>query len=164
MNPSPPSLQEHVQKVFRKQESVEEMFHRRQASLKKLAAKQTRPVQPVAPRPEAPAKSPCPSPGTGGRPSPWARPSFPPAHCVNNKVSSALGLLILCSHPCHSPLLWLDGDRLTVGAFPGLIPPVCPWRRSRDGLPLAQLGLPPRSLLVPQCSASGRHSWTQGLS
>uniref|UniRef100_A0A8C6ATR2 DH domain-containing protein n=1 Tax=Monodon monoceros TaxID=40151 RepID=A0A8C6ATR2_MONMO len=58
-------LLEHVQKVFRKQESVEEMFHRRQASLKKLAAKQTRPVQPVAPRPEAPAKSPCPSPGTG---------------------------------------------------------------------------------------------------
>ncbi|XP_057388994.1 guanine nucleotide exchange factor DBS isoform X1 [Balaenoptera acutorostrata] len=56
-------LLEHVQKVFRKQESVEEMFHRRQASLKKLAAKQTRPVQPVAPRPEAPTKSPCPSPG-----------------------------------------------------------------------------------------------------
>lgn len=42
---------------------MEEMFHRRQASLKKLAAKQTRPVQPVAPRPEALTKSPCPSPG-----------------------------------------------------------------------------------------------------
>lgn len=40
------------------------MFHRRQASLKKLAAKQTRPVQPVAPRPEALTKSPSPSPGT----------------------------------------------------------------------------------------------------
>ncbi|XP_057563748.1 guanine nucleotide exchange factor DBS isoform X1 [Hippopotamus amphibius kiboko] len=56
-------LREHVQKVFQKQESVEEMFHRRRASLKKLAAKQTRPVQPVAPRPEALAKSLCPSPG-----------------------------------------------------------------------------------------------------
>uniref|UniRef100_A0A3Q1MZ76 MCF.2 cell line derived transforming sequence like n=1 Tax=Bos taurus TaxID=9913 RepID=A0A3Q1MZ76_BOVIN len=56
-------LLEHVQRVFQKQESVEEMFHRRQASLKKLAAKQTRPVQPVAPRPEALTKSPCPSPG-----------------------------------------------------------------------------------------------------
>ncbi|XP_070376275.1 guanine nucleotide exchange factor DBS isoform X7 [Equus asinus] len=56
-------LREHVQKVFQKQESMEEMFHRRQASLKKLAAKQTRPVQPVAPRPEALAKSPCASPG-----------------------------------------------------------------------------------------------------
>ncbi|XP_072832670.1 guanine nucleotide exchange factor DBS isoform X2 [Vicugna pacos] len=58
-----PELREHVQKVFQKQESMEEMFHRRQASLKKLAAKQTRPVQPVAPRPEALTKSPCPSPG-----------------------------------------------------------------------------------------------------
>uniref|UniRef100_A0A8C2UPS7 Guanine nucleotide exchange factor DBS n=1 Tax=Chinchilla lanigera TaxID=34839 RepID=A0A8C2UPS7_CHILA len=59
-----PDLMEHVQKVFQKQESMQEMFHRRQASLKKLAAKQTRPVQPVAPRPEALTKSPCPSPGT----------------------------------------------------------------------------------------------------
>uniref|UniRef100_A0A8C9KQE1 MCF.2 cell line derived transforming sequence like n=1 Tax=Panthera tigris altaica TaxID=74533 RepID=A0A8C9KQE1_PANTA len=56
-------LMEHVQKVYQKQEGTEEMFHRRQASLKKLAAKQTRPVQPVAPRPEALTKSPCPSPG-----------------------------------------------------------------------------------------------------
>ncbi|XP_011913487.1 PREDICTED: guanine nucleotide exchange factor DBS isoform X20 [Cercocebus atys] len=54
---------EHVRKVFQKQASMEEVFHRRQASLKKLAARQTRPVQPVAPRPEALAKSPCPSPG-----------------------------------------------------------------------------------------------------
>ena len=60
------SLQEHVQKVFQKQEGMEEMFHRRQASLKKLAAKQMRPVQPVAPRPEALTKSPCPSPGVCG--------------------------------------------------------------------------------------------------
>ncbi|XP_077830204.1 guanine nucleotide exchange factor DBS isoform X6 [Macaca mulatta] len=56
-------LMEHVRKVFQKQASMEEVFHRRQASLKKLAARQTRPVQPVAPRPEALAKSPCPSPG-----------------------------------------------------------------------------------------------------
>lgn len=56
-------LQEHVQKVFQKQESMEEMFRKRQVSLKKLAAKQTRPVQPVAPRPEAFVKSPCTSPG-----------------------------------------------------------------------------------------------------
>uniref|UniRef100_A0A8C5TFJ9 MCF.2 cell line derived transforming sequence like n=1 Tax=Malurus cyaneus samueli TaxID=2593467 RepID=A0A8C5TFJ9_9PASS len=56
-------LKEHVQKVFQKQESMEEMFQKRQVSLKKLAAKQTRPVQPVAPRPEAFVKSPCSSPG-----------------------------------------------------------------------------------------------------
>ncbi|KFP21639.1 Guanine nucleotide exchange factor DBS, partial [Egretta garzetta] len=62
-------LKEHVQKVFQKQESMEEMFQKRQVSLKKLAAKQTRPVQPVAPRPEAFVKSPCASPETmqGGR-------------------------------------------------------------------------------------------------
>ncbi|XP_043391746.1 guanine nucleotide exchange factor DBS isoform X12 [Chelonia mydas] len=56
-------LMEHVQKVFQKQESMEEMFQKRQVSLKKLAAKQTRPVQPVAPRPEVFVKSPSVSPG-----------------------------------------------------------------------------------------------------
>ncbi|XP_069493259.1 guanine nucleotide exchange factor DBS isoform X3 [Ambystoma mexicanum] len=56
-------LKEHVQKVFQKQEAMQEMFEKRQGSLRKLAAKQTRPVQPVAPRPEAFTKSPCPSPG-----------------------------------------------------------------------------------------------------
>uniref|UniRef100_A0A8D2Q3Q1 MCF.2 cell line derived transforming sequence like n=1 Tax=Varanus komodoensis TaxID=61221 RepID=A0A8D2Q3Q1_VARKO len=56
-------LVDHIQKVFQKQESMEEMFQKRRISLKKLAAKQTRPVQPVAPRPEVPLKSPCSSPG-----------------------------------------------------------------------------------------------------
>ncbi|XP_015267239.1 PREDICTED: guanine nucleotide exchange factor DBS [Gekko japonicus] len=56
-------LMEHVQKVFQKQESMEEMFQKRQVSLKKLAAKQMRPVQPVAPRPEVFVKSQCTSPG-----------------------------------------------------------------------------------------------------
>ncbi|KAK9401778.1 guanine nucleotide exchange factor DBS [Crotalus adamanteus] len=56
-------LMEHVKKVFQKQKSMEEMFQKRQVSLKKLAAKQTRPVQPVAPRPEGYLKSPCPYPG-----------------------------------------------------------------------------------------------------
>ncbi|XP_077153101.1 guanine nucleotide exchange factor DBS isoform X9 [Ranitomeya variabilis] len=55
-------LQEHVQKVFQKQQSMQEMFEKRKGSLRKLAAKQTRPVQPVAPRPEAYAKSPSSSP------------------------------------------------------------------------------------------------------
>uniref|UniRef100_A0ABM5FZ66 Guanine nucleotide exchange factor DBS isoform X3 n=1 Tax=Pogona vitticeps TaxID=103695 RepID=A0ABM5FZ66_9SAUR len=56
-------LMKHIQKVYQKQESMEEMFQKRRVSLKKLAAKQTRPVQPVAPRPEVSLKSPCPSPG-----------------------------------------------------------------------------------------------------
>uniref|UniRef100_A0A8C2EI71 Mcf.2 cell line derived transforming sequence-like a n=1 Tax=Cyprinus carpio TaxID=7962 RepID=A0A8C2EI71_CYPCA len=47
-----------VDKVFQKQLSMQEKFEKRRVSLKKLAAKQTRPVQPVAPRPEAIIKSP----------------------------------------------------------------------------------------------------------
>uniref|UniRef100_A0A671MV05 Guanine nucleotide exchange factor DBS-like n=1 Tax=Sinocyclocheilus anshuiensis TaxID=1608454 RepID=A0A671MV05_9TELE len=46
-------FKEQVDKVFQKQLSMQEMFEKRRVSLKKLAAKQTRPVQPVAPRPEA---------------------------------------------------------------------------------------------------------------
>uniref|UniRef100_A0A674EJK5 Guanine nucleotide exchange factor DBS-like n=1 Tax=Salmo trutta TaxID=8032 RepID=A0A674EJK5_SALTR len=38
-----------------------EMFEKRQVSLKKLSAKQTRPVQPVAPRPESSPNRPAPS-------------------------------------------------------------------------------------------------------
>ncbi|KAM6945478.1 guanine nucleotide exchange factor DBS [Aplochiton taeniatus] len=53
-----PQLREQVEKVFQKQASVQDMFEKRRVSLKKLAAKQTRPVQPVAPRPEAILKSP----------------------------------------------------------------------------------------------------------
>ncbi|XP_063809200.1 guanine nucleotide exchange factor DBS isoform X3 [Pseudophryne corroboree] len=56
-------LQDHVHKVFQKQQSMQEMFEKRKGSLRKLAAKQTRPVQPVAPRPEALSKSPNSSPG-----------------------------------------------------------------------------------------------------
>uniref|UniRef100_A0A8C5HWW8 Guanine nucleotide exchange factor DBS-like n=1 Tax=Gouania willdenowi TaxID=441366 RepID=A0A8C5HWW8_GOUWI len=52
--------QDQVERVFQKQSSVQEMFEKRRVSLKKLAAKQTRPVQPVAPRPEV--KSPQSSP------------------------------------------------------------------------------------------------------
>ena len=55
--------QDQVEKVFQKQASMQEMFDKRRVSLKKLAAKQTRPVQPVAPRPEAFIKSPLSSPG-----------------------------------------------------------------------------------------------------
>uniref|UniRef100_A0A4W6CEM2 MCF.2 cell line derived transforming sequence like n=1 Tax=Lates calcarifer TaxID=8187 RepID=A0A4W6CEM2_LATCA len=51
------------QQIFQKQTSMQEMFDKRRVSLKKLAAKQTRPVQPVAPRPEAFIKSPLSSPG-----------------------------------------------------------------------------------------------------
>ncbi|XP_072557039.1 guanine nucleotide exchange factor DBS-like isoform X2 [Paramormyrops kingsleyae] len=55
-------FRDHVEKVFQKQVSMEEMFDKRRVSLKKLAAKQTRPIQPVAPSPEASMKSPVSSP------------------------------------------------------------------------------------------------------
>ncbi|XP_033984746.1 guanine nucleotide exchange factor DBS isoform X1 [Trematomus bernacchii] len=57
-----PQFKDQVEKVFQKQTSMQEMFDKRRVSLKKLAAKQTRPVQPVAPRPEAFIKSPLSSP------------------------------------------------------------------------------------------------------
>ncbi|XP_036065547.1 guanine nucleotide exchange factor DBS isoform X3 [Oryzias melastigma] len=55
-------LREQVEKIYQKQASMQEMFDKRTVSLKKLAAKQMRPVQPVAPRPEAFIKSPLNSP------------------------------------------------------------------------------------------------------
>ncbi|KAK0133068.1 Guanine nucleotide exchange factor DBS [Merluccius polli] len=55
-------FRDQVEKVLQKQTSMQEMFDKRRISLKKLAAKQTRPVQPVAPRPEAIIKSPLNSP------------------------------------------------------------------------------------------------------
>lgn len=58
-----PVHQDQVEKVHQKQLSMQDMFDKRRVSLKKLAAKQTRPVQPVAPRPEAFIKSPLSSPG-----------------------------------------------------------------------------------------------------
>ncbi|XP_029385673.1 guanine nucleotide exchange factor DBS isoform X3 [Echeneis naucrates] len=55
-------LKDQIEKIFQKQVLMQEMFDKRRVSLKKLAAKQTRPVQPVAPRPEAFIKSPLSSP------------------------------------------------------------------------------------------------------
>uniref|UniRef100_A0AAY4ELW6 Guanine nucleotide exchange factor DBS n=1 Tax=Denticeps clupeoides TaxID=299321 RepID=A0AAY4ELW6_9TELE len=57
-----PDFKDQVEKVLQKQVSMQEMFDKRRVSLKKLAARQTRPVQPVAPRPEAYTKSPLSSP------------------------------------------------------------------------------------------------------
>ncbi|XP_077472840.1 guanine nucleotide exchange factor DBS-like isoform X5 [Stigmatopora argus] len=59
-------LRDQVDKVFQKQASMREMFDKRRLSLNKLAAKQTRPVQSVAPRPEAFIKSPLNSPSQRG--------------------------------------------------------------------------------------------------
>ncbi|XP_034294781.1 probable guanine nucleotide exchange factor MCF2L2 isoform X1 [Pantherophis guttatus] len=55
-----PEIKSNAQRVLQKLEDVQEMFEKRQVSLKKLAAKQTRPVQPVAPHPESSPKRPSP--------------------------------------------------------------------------------------------------------
>ncbi|KAI5614707.1 guanine nucleotide exchange factor DBS isoform X4 [Silurus asotus] len=49
-----------VQNALKRLEEVHEMFEKRHVSLKRLSAKQTRPVQPVAPRPESSPKRPPP--------------------------------------------------------------------------------------------------------
>ncbi|XP_028913860.1 probable guanine nucleotide exchange factor MCF2L2 isoform X3 [Ornithorhynchus anatinus] len=51
-----PEIKVKAQKILQKLGDVQEMFDKRQVSLKKLAAKQTRPVQPVAPHPESSPK------------------------------------------------------------------------------------------------------------
>ncbi|XP_061095242.1 guanine nucleotide exchange factor DBS isoform X2 [Conger conger] len=63
-------IKDGVQKALGRLEDVREMFGRRHVSLKKLSAKQARPVQPVAPRPEASPKRSSPKPGrTPGPPA-----------------------------------------------------------------------------------------------
>ncbi|XP_044218685.1 guanine nucleotide exchange factor DBS isoform X7 [Thunnus albacares] len=64
-----------VLKALKRLEDVQEMFEKRHVSLKRLSAKQTRPVQPVAPRPESSPKRPSlknPSRTTGSQ-QPLAR-------------------------------------------------------------------------------------------
>uniref|UniRef100_A0A8B9FRF1 MCF.2 cell line derived transforming sequence-like 2 n=1 Tax=Amazona collaria TaxID=241587 RepID=A0A8B9FRF1_9PSIT len=51
-----PEIKANAQRILQKLEDVQEMFDKRQVSLKKLAAKQMRPVQPVAPHPESSPK------------------------------------------------------------------------------------------------------------
>ncbi|NXN23497.1 MCF2L factor, partial [Nycticryphes semicollaris] len=67
-----PEIKANAQRILQKLEDVQEMFDKRQISLKKLAAKQTRPVQPVAPHPESSPKRASPKttrPAGVGRPS-----------------------------------------------------------------------------------------------
>lgn len=49
-------MQSKAQTALKRLDDVQEMFEKRHASLKKLSTKQTRPVQPVAPRPESSPK------------------------------------------------------------------------------------------------------------
>ncbi|XP_048832707.1 guanine nucleotide exchange factor DBS isoform X3 [Brienomyrus brachyistius] len=72
-------VKSNVRKSLQRLEDVQEMFEKRHVSLKKLSAKQTRPVQPVAPRPESSPKRSSPkTPRTTGH---------PPNHRVTEKAS-----------------------------------------------------------------------------
>ncbi|XP_034091469.1 guanine nucleotide exchange factor DBS isoform X7 [Gymnodraco acuticeps] len=51
-------IKANVLKALKRLEDVQEMFQKRHVSLKRLSAKQTRPIQPVAPRPESSPKRP----------------------------------------------------------------------------------------------------------
>uniref|UniRef100_A0A3Q3IYV1 Mcf.2 cell line derived transforming sequence-like a n=1 Tax=Monopterus albus TaxID=43700 RepID=A0A3Q3IYV1_MONAL len=83
-----PQLRDQVESVFQKQSSVQEMFEKRRVSLKKLAAKQTRPVQPVAPRPEV--KTPLSSPS---KPVPSPTHSFSTRHASLSEEEENLAIL-----------------------------------------------------------------------
>uniref|UniRef100_A0A3Q2Q0X3 Mcf.2 cell line derived transforming sequence-like a n=1 Tax=Fundulus heteroclitus TaxID=8078 RepID=A0A3Q2Q0X3_FUNHE len=82
-------------KVFQKQSSVQEMFEKRQVSLKKLAAKQTRPVQPVAPRPEV--KSPLSSPSKHLL-KPWLQPNSSQANLGQSQSFCVCALSVVPRH------------------------------------------------------------------
>ncbi|XP_056269841.1 guanine nucleotide exchange factor DBS isoform X10 [Pseudoliparis swirei] len=68
-------IRANVLKALKRLEDVQEMFQKRHVSLKRLSAKQTRPVQPVAPRPESSPKRPAlkTPPRTPGSQQPLAR-------------------------------------------------------------------------------------------
>ncbi|XP_049321693.1 guanine nucleotide exchange factor DBS isoform X2 [Astyanax mexicanus] len=64
-----------VQSALKRLDEVQEMFEKRHISLKRLSAKQSRPVQPVAPRPESSPKRPSPKTPRPSGPAPVRRSS-----------------------------------------------------------------------------------------
>uniref|UniRef100_H3D8M8 MCF.2 cell line derived transforming sequence like n=1 Tax=Tetraodon nigroviridis TaxID=99883 RepID=H3D8M8_TETNG len=97
-----PQFKDQVEKVFQKQLSMQDMFDKRRVSLKKLATKQTRPVQPVAPRPEAFIKSPLSSPG---QPSHSSTNTESTKHCRRRtRQRRVLSLAVTKEHNRHASL------------------------------------------------------------
>uniref|UniRef100_A0A8C5IXM3 MCF.2 cell line derived transforming sequence-like 2 n=1 Tax=Junco hyemalis TaxID=40217 RepID=A0A8C5IXM3_JUNHY len=74
-----PEIKANAQRIVQKLEDVQEMFDKRQVSLKKLAAKQTRPVQPVAPHPESSPKRASPK---------ITRPPAVGSHIINELIET----------------------------------------------------------------------------
>ncbi|NXH47374.1 MCF2L factor, partial [Dicaeum eximium] len=93
-----PEIKANAQRIVQKLEDVQEMFDKRQVSLKKLAAKQTRPVQPVAPHPESSPKRASPKitrPAAVGMT--WAAAlRLTPMFCPHGHVCFLQGLIKKC--------------------------------------------------------------------
>lgn len=109
-------LQASVLKALKRLEDVQEMFEKRHISLKRLSAKQTRPVQHVAPRPESSPKQPSVknSQRTAGS---------QPRECEMSRfaVSSRSCVTVLSSVSCRlsaSFQLWLVERLITVASSP----------------------------------------------
>ncbi|NWV00844.1 MCF2L factor, partial [Upupa epops] len=125
-----PEIKANAQRILQKLEDVQEMFDKRQVSLKKLAAKQTRPVQPVAPHPESSPKR--------GSPK-ITRPAG--VGCLSNLGSVRLSELFghiaaaspsqksisaeirLCSHPSNSHIIneLIETERVYVEELQSII-------------------------------------------
>ncbi len=81
-------MQSKAQTALKRLDDVQEMFEKRHASLKKVSAKQTRPVQSVAPRPESSPK----------RTSPKV-----PHHIAPSKLEKKMGV---CWLKCINAVFW----------------------------------------------------------
>uniref|UniRef100_A0A8C9NH85 MCF.2 cell line derived transforming sequence-like 2 n=1 Tax=Serinus canaria TaxID=9135 RepID=A0A8C9NH85_SERCA len=92
------NLKEFYNQIVQKLEDVQEMFDKRQVSLKKLAAKQTRPVQPVAPHPESSPKRASPK---ITRPAAVGRGFL----CVVKAINRNTNFFFTCAWLTHSTLL-----------------------------------------------------------
>uniref|UniRef100_A0A8C9NJ90 MCF.2 cell line derived transforming sequence-like 2 n=1 Tax=Serinus canaria TaxID=9135 RepID=A0A8C9NJ90_SERCA len=96
-----PEIKANAQRIVQKLEDVQEMFDKRQVSLKKLAAKQTRPVQPVAPHPESSPKRASPK---ITRPA-AVEMTFRGFLCVVKAINRNTNFFFTCAWLTHSTLL-----------------------------------------------------------
>ncbi|XP_054437072.1 probable guanine nucleotide exchange factor MCF2L2 isoform X2 [Pteronotus mesoamericanus] len=108
-----------AQKVLQKLSDVQEVFHKRQMSLMKLAARQTRPVQPVAPHPESSPKWVSPKTSQPSILAPFQKASEQPYAETDlnslekeddkTKFEGKNEGILECSHDGESPALELGG-------------------------------------------------------
>ncbi|NXP13751.1 MCF2L factor, partial [Thinocorus orbignyianus] len=120
-----PEIKANAQRILRKLEDVQEMFDKRQVSLKKLAAKQTRPVQPVAPHPESSPKRASPKitrPAGVGSPGAFLnRERNPKASPLTKPVFSPRNICISAENRCHIINELIETERVYVEELQSII-------------------------------------------